>query len=59
MHVWSQSLARLLTHVMLLLSPPPLLMLLQYDKKHQRVGFAEADCNSIRSAPVATVSTSV
>ncbi|KAF6251742.1 aspartic peptidase domain-containing protein [Scenedesmus sp. NREL 46B-D3] len=29
-------------------------VLVQYDKKRQRVGFAEVDCNSIRSEPVAT-----
>lgn len=29
-------------------------VLVQYDKRHQRVGFAEADCNSIRTAPAAS-----
>eukprot|EP00882_Tetradesmus_deserticola_P025713 GHRQ01028270.1.p1 GENE.GHRQ01028270.1~~GHRQ01028270.1.p1 ORF type:complete len:487 (+),score=162.78 GHRQ01028270.1:773-2233(+) len=29
-------------------------VLVQYDTQHQRVGFAEVDCNGIRSAPVAT-----
>ncbi|WIA11327.1 hypothetical protein OEZ85_011450 [Tetradesmus obliquus] len=29
-------------------------VLVQYDRRHQRVGFAEADCNSIRTAPAAS-----